>query len=274
MRLVRGWILCALLGGTGCDVLFGLDRVGGLPVDAAHADGDGDAGPASCDGGHDEDGDGVPDACDTCPGIPDDQTDSDEDGVGDACDPSPLAANEIVLFASFADDNTWTPVSGNWTRDGENLIYDAPSFDMYGTVLYSAQPPAPPYVVEYAFSVDNIPDLGSGVRVILDANAAGQGVTCGFQRHESPIRDVVRITFAEGGISSETDIGAITTSRSYRVTATYDREQVRCVLTPIGASGGNTTILALSQKPTAGTFGFASMRVGMKLHYVAIYKER
>ena len=38
----------------------------------------------------DGDGDGVPDATDNCPTVPNpDQTDSDGDGIGDACDPNP-----------------------------------------------------------------------------------------------------------------------------------------------------------------------------------------
>jgi hypothetical protein len=37
--------------------------------------------------GLDTDGDGVLDACDVCPMIPDDQRDQDQDGLGDVCDP-------------------------------------------------------------------------------------------------------------------------------------------------------------------------------------------
>jgi Thrombospondin type 3 repeat len=53
--------------------------------------------------GHDEDGDGIDDACDNCPHIPNvDQADSDGDGVGDVCDPQPfVAAERIALFDPF-----------------------------------------------------------------------------------------------------------------------------------------------------------------------------
>lgn len=37
----------------------------------------------------DTDGDGIADALDRCPTVPDDQRDSDGDGLGDACDPTP-----------------------------------------------------------------------------------------------------------------------------------------------------------------------------------------
>ena len=40
-------------------------------------------------GGHDEDGDGIPDREDPCPHVPGDRSDRDGDGVGDACDPNP-----------------------------------------------------------------------------------------------------------------------------------------------------------------------------------------
>src|SRR5690348_5557014 len=50
--------------------------------------------------GHDEDGDGIDDACDDCPHIADpSQIDSDGDGVGDVCDPDPASPREsITLF--------------------------------------------------------------------------------------------------------------------------------------------------------------------------------
>jgi len=61
--------------------------------------------------GHDEDGDGLDDACDNCPHIPNvDQADSDGDGVGDVCDPQPFVAGErIALFDPFIERRPeWT----------------------------------------------------------------------------------------------------------------------------------------------------------------------
>lgn len=79
--------------------------------------------------GHDEDGDGIDDACDVCPHIPDPaQADSDGDGVGDACDPEPtLPRQHLVLFDPF------TTLRPEWTATarasvaGDQLLLDAAS---------------------------------------------------------------------------------------------------------------------------------------------------
>src|SRR5688500_11932982 len=102
MRVVG---LVVLLGG--CDALFAVpdDYTPDAAPDAPAADARPliDASPT-----HDEDGDGVFDVEDVCPGRADpDQLDADGDGVGDACDPHPnLGIDRIAYFSpleSLAD---------------------------------------------------------------------------------------------------------------------------------------------------------------------------
>ena len=80
--------------------------------------------------GHDEDNDGVDDACDVCPHLVDDQTDTDGDGVGDACDPHPnIPTESIARFYSFTSQpSDWTfganaPATYNF--NGESILVDA-----------------------------------------------------------------------------------------------------------------------------------------------------
>ena len=77
---------------------------------------DPDAPPCTSPVGHDEDADGVDDACDVCPHLPDAaQADRDGDRVGDACDPRPDTPTErIALFDPF------TVQRPEWTFNGAN----------------------------------------------------------------------------------------------------------------------------------------------------------
>lgn len=101
------------------------------------------AGDASA--GHDEDGDGIPDAVDVCPHIADpDQLDTDGDGVGDACDFDPTTPSQHwIAFAPltpgetrFYPDLHWTMGSDSWHTDGSTTM----THDLY----WNASPPANP----------------------------------------------------------------------------------------------------------------------------------
>jgi hypothetical protein len=77
---------------------------------------------------HDEDGDGIRDACDVCPHIADPaQADSDGDRVGDACDPEPMNPRQSIVFF---DGFEGTTVGGAWTNlsgavQSDQLVLDA-----------------------------------------------------------------------------------------------------------------------------------------------------
>jgi hypothetical protein len=72
--------------------------------------------------GHDEDGDGIPDANDPCPHVPGDATDTDGDGVGDDCDVNPTTPSEHwVLFSTMqAGDQPFDDISA-FTQEADAL---------------------------------------------------------------------------------------------------------------------------------------------------------
>ncbi len=114
----------ALVATTACDGVFGfhdheitVDAApdAPLPVDAI------DASPC-VPNGHDEDADGIPDACDDCPVDSNaDQANQDGDGVGDVCDLAPASMGDTILFFSAFTDPTGYVFTGNLTRTADAI---------------------------------------------------------------------------------------------------------------------------------------------------------
>jgi hypothetical protein len=125
---MRVWIVGLIVAPAACGRIgFGLhDGAGGrdcVPV------------------GHDEDGDGIDDACDGCPHIYDpDQIDSDGDGVDDVCDPNPTVPTEsIAIFDPFTSQLPIWGLSGSMpTYDGDHAVFDTTS---QSAIIYLANGP-------------------------------------------------------------------------------------------------------------------------------------
>ncbi len=103
-----------VVSATGCDALFGLDR---LELDG---DAGGDPDASGCTPvGHDEDEDGLDDACDPCPFDIRNTGDDDRDGIALACDPDPGTANEVLIFSGFdsATRSAFTVFEGSFVGD-------------------------------------------------------------------------------------------------------------------------------------------------------------
>ena len=114
-------------------------------ADASNADTDGDGIPDAHDNcptvpnpdQANEDGDRFGDVCDPCPIIADDApADTDGDGVADACDPRPnTAGDHIVLFEGFDSGIPagWTKV-GAWAAGSGSVTASEASADSQATL--------------------------------------------------------------------------------------------------------------------------------------------
>ncbi|HEY4180078.1 MAG TPA: thrombospondin type 3 repeat-containing protein [Kofleriaceae bacterium] len=128
--------------------------------------------PAGCVlAGHDEDGDGIDDACDGCPTIADpDQPDTDGDGVTDACDPFPLVPTEHIEFFDPFVERT-----DGWFADIDRATFLGDAILWGNTTDYQnlalAQPPGSD-TISFA---GVIVDAGSGFRYITSNFAKGLG---------------------------------------------------------------------------------------------------
>jgi hypothetical protein len=79
---------------------------------------------------HDEDGDGIVDACDPCPHIAGTDADADGDGVGDACDPQPtVPKQQLTFFDPFTSQRAEWSAFDVVTFTGGRMIMGAGNAD-------------------------------------------------------------------------------------------------------------------------------------------------
>jgi hypothetical protein len=261
------------------DVPSELPGDGPPPDDAVDGAAD-DAGGGCADPvGHDEDADGIDDACDNCPTYANPlQEDSDADGLGDACEAPGEAGllSRIDVFDPFWTGPTpepplWTDVGGTWsavadairgssTPTGANRVLDATAF--------------PPYSVEMRFHFAVSPTSGSTWACLLfgfqlegttDPTLAPWWGCCyesvahtlGLWRLVAAGSTIDQVTSLPGAVE---DVG-VSRGTERRLRAYWDGAQIQCAFdNELGDAS------RLSWTPNAGEVDSLIGRAGMRVY--------
>lgn len=216
----RALIFAIVLGGCGRLAFDPQATTDGAPGDVPRDT------SSSCTGSvHDEDGDGVADACDLCPHLADNQLDADGDGVGDACDPEPANARQrIVFFDPFVSLAGWTAVS-NESIDNDAALLRA------STGLRALNRPYVPQNDYFEIGVDTISSgtaAQSLVMINLDTGAAGNYYCEMFDNGTS----LLQFTYTFDGVNYTHPQTTLAPTRlvptSARLQMTRDAANVKC----------------------------------------------
>lgn len=218
---------------------------------------------------HDEDRDGVGDACDICPATADPrQLDTTEratmlafaDGVGDACDPRPnLTGDKLAALHPFVDASELALWDGaGWTIGNDRAVATtAARFIAKKSALGDG------VFVQARFAV-------APLEVILDGNGVDAGLTCalavgGDGMHEIIAREIGGATMSK--TTGKLIAGAVALT-AWRVIDVNGKGTLHCRAT---YEGGMTALdLVASDAFAVGLYGFATT-TGASVDSIVVY---
>lgn len=200
------------------------------PPDGEAADGDATEVPAcAAPVGHDEDDDGVDDACDVCPQLADDQGDSDADGVGNACDLADTAQQRLMF-------DPFTSARADWVFDPEvTLLGDALALPGTDTnVIVRLVDPPGRAVLETGgrIGTGSAPTANRQVAIHIGDTLANANYYCELYQ-ESGSEVWLLLTYTRNGTNyvtiDEVPIGGALDSGTFRLVFVHTPPDLRCV---------------------------------------------
>ena len=227
--------------------------------------------------GHDEDHDGIDDACDNCPATSNtDQANTvDDDLVGDACDPAPaLGGDELARFYSFSDSAeaaTHWQTSSLWTFANDAFVFDGLTVGSGpGTAVHLLDPrPAPPFQIQARVTIDEVDRTqAEAITIVNNAAAADPDLQCSIE-HLVAGGDLAS-TYVTATTSKPLEGGSYAATAQFLVTSTVTTRSLTCLVDGGGANQAEVNV-DISQAIT-GELGLQGMRTRFQIEALAIYK--
>jgi hypothetical protein len=225
---------------------------------------------------HDEDGDGIFDACDNCPATANpNQADTTEvearafpDGVGDVCDPRGGASGDDLRgFYSFASDTQGSA----WTGSGWTISDDA--LHAVGNAAWATtrtQQGDGYFVLAQIASLSPIGAQGS-VAIIIDGDGASTGAMCSLQATMLTAREVGG---AESSVMLATAIApaepfTLIAWRTISLSGSLRIPEITCRLLRAGAMKDVT--VTLTDETTTGSHVISAIDASVDISSLSVY---